>query len=383
MCMVLFYQYNICLPSESPGNNDVSGRSRKLREKPIQSPSRHEAEESESSSAKEDDVDSLERGSRSTPLRKAARRKRNEKSPYSKQDSKDSAGDEESISEYTWNDDKKEDGNGTGDNRGKLMAENKRKRGNRGRVGRPKNPAESSNEMRSENFERQTSAMEILTDCALKEEADLAIKSENDDTTDTHKNEEEKICNIGEDLSRINKRKSDGKGVTRLVKNESGKNLSKDFKEDINEKLEKENIEVAGTNDVEIKKMKTENNNEEESTISNENDLACMEHVVNILQQAAAIDAEKQRKSKEVTSPQPHGRQDVIGGTKTPDKERRKKKRERKRHRRPASCSVADASESENSMQSPFRKGRNLTTVEFDKEKYDFVSDLSKLIYFY
>ena len=358
---------------ESPAGSDVIGttRSRKGREKQNQSPIQEE-EESESSSAKEDDVDSVERGSRSTPQRKATRRKRNEKNTYNKQESKDSAEDEESTSEYAWTDDKKDHTGFKGENKGKLGVEGKRKKGNKGRVGRPKNSTEHANE-NNKNYERQSSAMEILTDCALKTEAEFGSKLE---TNDLKVNDEEMEIDgsMGEENTRYNKRKS----LKRQVKNESGS--SKDFVDEIHdERSEKENIVMSGADEnVEMKKIKTENNNINESSIGNENEIACMEHVVNILQQAAAIDAEKQRKSKENTSSPSHGRSDSA--MKNHDKERRKRKRERKRRRRQPSCSVAEASESENSMQSPFRKGRDRShsAVEFDKEKFDFVSDLSK-----
>ena len=371
---------------ESPVGSDVSGhgRSRKGREKEIQSPCREE-EESESSSAKEDDVDSLERGSKSTPQRKTTRRRRNEKSPYSKEENKDFPEDDESTSEYAWIEDKKEHASIRGESRSKLAGESKRKKGSKGKTVRPKILNENEN---SENLERQTSAMEILTDCALKKEAEFGGKMERDDL----KIKEESMeidNNMREDALRNSKRRSEDKSFKRLVKSESEKNLLNTAEDqNIIERSENENIPIIESgkmeNNFDLKKVKTENNNISESGLGSESELACMEHVVNILQQAAAIDAEKQRKSKEFPSSPSHGRSEIVSGIKTQDKERRKRKRERKKRRRHPSCSIPEASESENSTQSPFRKGRerSYSTVEFDKEKFDFVSDLSKFFMF-
>ena len=346
---------------EAPTGSDVigTGRSRKGREKQTHSPGREE-DESESSSAKEDDVDLLERGRRSTPQRKASRRKRNEKSPYNRQDGKDSAEDEESTSDYAWSD-RKDLASIRGDSRSKLVGEAKRKKGAKGKTVKSKNVNEDES---SEHLERQTSAMEILTDCALQKEAeDLKPKQE-----------EVEFENSAREVG-LSKRKVEEKGLKRTVKNEVEKNLLNEFEDEniVEEKSESESvpmIKVEKKNDsLDIKKIKTENNNLNETVLGNENEIACMEHVVNILQQAAAIDAEKHRKSEEIPLSPSH-------------KERRKRKRERKKRRRHTSSCIPEASESENSAQSPFRKGKDRThsTVEFDKEKFDFVSDLSKYL---
>jgi len=345
--------------SEAPTGSDVigTGRSRKLREKQTHSPG-HEEDESESSSAKEDDVDSLERGRRSTPQRKATRRKRNEKSPYNRQEGKDSAEDEESTSDYTWSD-RKDLASIRGDSRSKLVGETKRKKGAKGKAVKSKNLNEDENR---EHLERQTSAMEILTDCALQKEAeDLNPKQE----------EVEFDSSVGE--VGLSKRKVEEKSLKRTVKNEVEKNLLKKFEDEtIIERSESESasmIKAEKNNDsLDIKRIKTENNNLNETVLGSESEIACMEHVVNILQQAAAIDAEKHRKCEEIALSPSH-------------KEGRKRKRERKRRRRHTSSCIPEASESENSTQSPFRKGkdRNHSTVEFDKEKFDFVSDLNEL----
>ena len=371
--------------TESPAGSDVSGtsRSKRGREKQIQSPGRDE-EESESSSAKEDDVDSLERGGRSTPQRKTTRRKRNEKSPYGKQDGKDSAEDDDPSSEYIWNDDKRDNVGFRSESRGKLVGDSKRKKGGKGRAVRPKILSENED---GENLERQTSAMEILTDCALKKEAELGGSIQNDDLKIKEEKGMDIDSNSKEDGLRSSKRKIDEKSHKKQVKHETERNLLLvNFTDtEIIERSENENDSMIGVeeaeNNVDIKKVKMENIDVNETSLGSESELACMEHVVNILQQAAAIDAEKQRKSKEIISSPSHGRLDIGSGIKTHDKERRKKKRERKRRRRHPSYTIPDVSESENSTQSPFRKSRerNNSTIEFDKEKFDFVSDLSKL----
>ena len=255
----------------------------------------------------------------------------------------------------------------------------------------------------SKTVERQSSAMEILTDCALmKNDRQLFQNSEGGEeiTKDESMKTEEGFEEQGKN-GRGSKRRNDGKVLKdrRSVKieTEGDRAATKSLKEiAVSEKVEqskndkktsdKENVDETNDN-IDEKKLKVENNNINDSEMDNSNGLTCMEHVVDILQRAAAIDAEKQRKMKEVNSSPVRNKHDqrseMISPSvshSTPERDRRKKRRERKRRRRATSCSVADASESENSQQSPFRRGKDKhhSTSEFEKEKFDFVSDLGK-----
>eukprot|EP00795_Rhopilema_esculentum_P002773 gene2773-996_t len=393
--------------SESPASDVTgSGRPRRGREKQSQSPEREE--ESESSSAKEDDVDVQDKG-RTPPQRKTTRRRRNERSPFGKQESKDSAEDEESVSEYSidlWSDERNDGRNSKGDNKRKAVDSKKKDRpkSGKGKAASAKSIAfENDLKDLSKNVERQSSAMEILTDCALmKNDRQLLQNSEGgdeimkDESIKTEEGFEEEEKN-----RRGSKRRNDGKVLKdrRPVKIETEGDgvATKSLKEiAVSEKVEqsknekktsdKENMDETNDN-IDDKKLKVENNNIDDSEMDNSNGLTCMEHVVDILQRAAAIDAEKQRKMKEVNSSPIRNKHDQRSemvspsvSLSTPERDRRKKRRERKRRRRAASCSVADASESENNQQSPFRRGKDKrhSTSEFEKEKFDFVSDLGK-----
>ena len=406
--MIVYY-----LPLDSPASDtSAPGRPKRGRERPNQSPA-HEEEESESSSAKEDDVESQERD-RTPPQKKATRRKRKERSPYAKQDSKDSAEDESSLSEYPierWGDDTK---GAFGDKmgaRGKTPDKKKEKpRSSRGRPAsqRIKNAEESIHAAIPE-YDRQSSAMAILSDCALmKKEAILLSNEEDLDEGVSPREEDMEIDDViieqGKSAQRRHKRKNETKisHEEKVLKIEGGTSISKgkqkiekgDSMNESPDKVvvkgnfeEKHNDNIDDSN-IQSNKMKIENKNLNECPIPNDNGLACMEHVVDILQQAAAIEAENQRKLNEGIPSPAHAKSEPVsemrspsGGHATPD--RRKKRKERKRRRRAPSCSVAEASESENGcLQSPYRakRERNHSTVVLEKEKFYFVSDLGKLL---
>lgn len=400
---------------DSPASDtSAPGRPKRGRERPNQSPV-HEEEESESSSAKEDDVELQERD-RTPPQKRATRRKRKERSPYAKQESKDSAEDESSLSEFPierWGDDTK--GGAFGDKeaaRGKTPDKKKEKlRSNRGRPAsqRIKHVEESIHEVIPE-YDRQSSAMAILSDCALmKKEGTILFSNEEDLEEGMSPREEDMqiddvIIEQGKSAPRSHKRKSENKisHEKKVMKIEGelsiGKSKQKIEKgESMDEspdklmmegRFEEQHIDEISNIDIQTNKMKNENNNVNECPMPDDNGLACMEHVVDILQQAAAIEAENQRKLSQGMSSLAHGKTEPVsemrspsGGHATPDKDRRKKRKERKRRRRAPSCSVAEASESENGcLQSPVRakRERNHSTVVLEKEKFDFVSDLGR-----
>ena len=409
---------------DSPASDSSApGRPKRGRERPNQSPA-HEEEESESSSAKEDDVESQERD-RTPPQKKATRRKRKERSPYAKQDSKDSAEDESSLSEYPierWGDDTKGAFGNKGGTRGKTPDKKKEKpKSNRGRPPSQRvKHAEESIHTAIPEYDRQSSAMAILSDCALMKKEAILLSNEEDLEEGVSPREEdmeidEEMIEQGKSTQRSLKRKNETKisHEKKVMKIEGGLSIGKSKQktekgDSINvQKIEKgdsinvspgklmmkghyeeQHIDNINDGSVQSNKVNNENNNINECPIPDDNGLACMEHVVDILQQAAAIDAENQRKLNRGMPSPAHGKSEPVsemrspsGGHVTPD--RRKKRKERKRRRRAPSCSVAEASESENGcLQSPFRakRERNHSTVVLEKEKFDFVSDLGKLL---
>ena len=329
------------------------------------------------------------------------------------------------MSEYPierWGDDTKGAFGSKGGARGKTPDKKKEKpRSNRGRPASQRvKQAEESIHAAIPEYDRQSSAMAILSDCALMKKEAILLSNEEDLEEERVSPREEDmesddvIMEQGKSAQRSHKRKNEtkishdkkvmkiegglsiGNSKQKIEKGDS-MNVQKIEKGDsvnvtpsklmVKGHFEEQHIDNINDGNVQSNKVKNENNNINECPIPDDNGLACMEHVVDILQQAAAIEAENQRKLNQGMPSPAHGKSEAVsemrspsGGHVTPD--RRKKRKERKRRRRAPSCSVAEASESENGcLQSPFRakRERNHSTVVLEKEKFDFVSDLGKL----
>ncbi len=124
-------------------------------------------------------------------------------------------------------------------------------------------------------------------------------------------------------------------------------------------------------------KGESENNDDQQSLstelASNAEEIIGMERVVDILQQAAAINAEKERNLETIMSMGSDVKSSPSSHASTG--ERKKKRKERKRRKRTVSCTFPDVSESDNGQQSPVKLNRPQSSP-FGKEKFDFVSDL-------
>ncbi len=359
--------------ADSPSNESPAlQRSRRTKDKP--SPIAEE-EESDSSSAKEDDVEMPEQN-RTTPQKKPNRRKRKDRSPFEKADSKESAEEDESVGEYRAQSWRERNRNSPCEKlEGKTKNEGKRREKSK----TPKQPGSAKNKVpddrKGRNDEDDGIGPSEKIDKELQDEK--SVDTSDSDGAKKRRNEPKYqqgrhfVKDEDEDLMTIEMFDEDG---GHLLTEDS--NSPMDYNQDTNH-----NIDNKST-DVDVKMDDGDNNNMKEiSELTNTDEIIGMERVVDILQQAAAINAEKERNLESMAGVKNDSKSPSCFVTPEKDRERRRKRKERKRRKRAPSCNV-DASESENSLMSPAKSNKDQNN-SLDKEKFDFVSDLGECFVFY
>ncbi len=133
---------------------------RRARDKHNQSPIPEE-EQSDSSSAKEDDVEIPEQN-RTPQQKKPNRRKRKDRSPFEKTDSKESAEDDESVSEYRTQAWRERKNSPIGKIESKAKSLEKRREKTKGARGRPSNARSKLPEVKIENVDDSMEVSDIL-----------------------------------------------------------------------------------------------------------------------------------------------------------------------------------------------------------------------------
>eukprot|EP00794_Sanderia_malayensis_P020215 gene20215-22191_t len=379
---------------DSPSSESAatSLRSRRMRDKPNPIPEEENESDSSSSSAKEDDVEMPEQN-RVSPQKKSNRRKRKDRSPFEKADSKDSGEEDESFNEYPTQSWRERNKPSFADKADSKIAKRREK---------------------SKNAKQRPAG--VKTKLSDETSKDQQLNAEDDDTrpltdglveqkpgSDLEFQQTEKLLGIlDNDVVGVRKRRSEQKYQDEAVM--KGEESAEEQHGNLVITTEESNSPMADYNeesriDADMKSSENEdvklvsssttttdgdNNNRKDECVKSEladaEEIIGMERVVDILQQAAAINAEKERnvalknqRSNVKSSP-------VIFATPEKEREKRKKRKERRRRRRATSCTFHDASESENSMQSPIKSNKT-RHQSLDREKFDFVSDLGKSWY--